>query len=103
MAKDFENLSAEKRGDFRNILPHFLSHPDRRATGPTPPPGATGRRGAGAGDKPLQTTKPDTGCTIRAEAQVGSRNTWQDGPDGPDGPDGHAAAAAKTTATARML
>ena len=54
VAKDFENLSAEKRGDFRNILPHFLSHPDLRATGPTPPPGATGRQGAGAGDKPLQ-------------------------------------------------
>ena len=35
-------------------------------------------------------------------AQVGSRNTWQDGPDGPNGPNGHAAVAANTTATARM-
>ena len=27
VAKDFENLSAEKRGDFRNILPHFSKPP----------------------------------------------------------------------------
>ena len=38
----------------------------------------------------------------KTEAQVGSRNTLQDGPDGPDGPNGHAAMAAKPTATARM-
>ena len=45
----------QKSGEiFETFCHKFWSHPDRRATGPTPPPGATGRRGAGAGDKPLQ-------------------------------------------------
>ena len=34
----------------------------------------------------------------RAEAQVWSRNTLQDGPDGHDGHDGHAAIRAKKSA-----
>ena len=39
-----------------------------------------------------------TAQPAKAEAQVWSRNTWQNGPDGPDGPDGHAAVAAKPAA-----
>ena len=103
MAKDFENLSAEKRGDFRNILPQLLSPPRPACHGTYPAPRCHRAPGVqGAGDKPTATTEPDTRGAIRAEAQVWSRNTCQDGPDGPDGPNGHAAVAAKPTATARM-
>ena len=42
------------------------------------------------------------GARSKAEAQVWSRNTWQDGPCRPDGPDGHAAVAAKSAAVVRL-
>ena len=40
-------------------------------------------------------------CPV-VEAQVWSRNTWQDGPCGPYGPYGHAAVAAKSAAAVRL-
>ena len=70
VAKDFENLSAEKRGDFRNILPHF-SKPPTCAPRDLPrlpvPPGAGVQ---GLAISPCKQTKPDTRCTIKAEVQV---------------------------------
>ena len=66
VAKDFENLSAEKREDFRNILPHF-SKPPTCAPRDLPrlpvPPGA---RVQGLAISPCKQTKPDTRCAIKS-------------------------------------
>ena len=52
--KDLIPLSAEKRGEEANILPHSPPHRRQACRRITTAPRRTGRRGAGGGASPLQ-------------------------------------------------